>query len=616
MHHIQLASSFCMGPALLLPGSMQTSLFFLEERLVASPTGKRSIRTVCRSKVPRNMNMERLRNEYLFAKVGASISIQERESHCYRHISTNARTHQICELEFEHIQKHPDAKLISLGVGDTTEPIPDIITLAMAEHSRSLSTAKGYKGYGTEQGNKALRKMIVESIYRTLGIKDNEVFVSDGAQGDISRIQLLLGSNVTTAVQDPSFPDLTGHLLKHLKAIEIVDSRRVADEDELHTVRYLLENAISLKKMKIAYHLSVKEDVNFRMLIAESLLKFAKGSPNAIIPNHTHFVCDFSGPRGVYSTHSPVSCTTQVSVQLRMRTSFPSGHSPFTRLSKRMRKGRHKVYVDSSVIMGQTGEFKEKTRKYENIEYMKCGPENGFFPDLSTTSRTDVIFFCSPNNPTGYAATKNQLKELVEFARKNGSIIIYDSAYAAFISDDCPKSIFEIAGAREVAIEISSFSKFAGFTGVRLGWTVVPEELVFANGYPVIKDFNRIICTCFNGASNIAQAGGLACLSTEGSMAIQGVINFYKENSKILKKAFESLGLKVYGGKNAPYIWVHFPGSNSWEVFTQILERKDILTIPGTGFGPGGDEFIRVSSFGHRDRILEASRRLRHFTLY
>ncbi|PIA48006.1 hypothetical protein AQUCO_01400533v1, partial [Aquilegia coerulea] len=166
-----------------------------------------------------------------------------------------------------------------------------------------------------------------------------------------------------------------------------------------------------------------------------------------------------------------------------------------------------------------------------------------------------------------------------------------------------------------VAIEISSFSKFAGFTGVRLGWTVVPEHLVFANGFPVIKDYNRIICTCFNGASNIAQAGGLACLSLEGYKAIRSVINIYKENAKILIKTFEGLGLKVYGGKNAPYIWVHFPGSSSWEVFSEILERTHIITIPGTGFGPGGEEYIRVSVFGRRESILEASKRLENLNL-
>ncbi|XWS68326.1 hypothetical protein CRYUN_Cryun04dG0080700 [Craigia yunnanensis] len=345
------------------------------------------------------------------------------------------------------------------------------------QYACALSTTDGYRGYGAEQGNQALRKSIAEAFYKDVVIKDTEVFVSDGSQCDISRLQLLLGSKVTIAVQDPSFP----------------------------------------------------------------------------------------------------------------------------------------AYIDSSVIIGQAGDFQDKTGKYQNIEYMQCGLENNFFPDLTTTPRTDIIFFCSPNNPTGHAATRKQLQQLVEFARDNGSIIIFDSAYAAYITDDSPKSIFEIPGAKEVAIEISSFSKFAGFTGVRLGWTVVPEELLFSSGFPVINDFNRIVCTCFNGASNIAQAGGLACLSSEGFQAIRSVIDHYKENAKILVDTFASLGLNVYGGVNAPYVWVHFPGSKSWNVFTEILEKTHIITVPGSGFGPGGAEYLRISAFGQRERVIEASWRLEKF---
>ncbi|KAL6964308.1 aldolase [Sarracenia purpurea var. burkii] len=269
------------------------------------------------------------------------------------------------------------------------------------------------------------------------------------------------------------------------------------------------------------------------------------------------------------------------------------------------------AYIDSSVIIGQAGDFEYDSSKYRRIEYMKCGPENDFFPDLWNTSRTDIIFFCSPNNPTGHAASREQLEQLVEFARKNGSIIVYDSVYAAYITDNSPRSIYEIPGAKQVAIEVSSFSKSVGFTGVRLGWTVVPEELLYSNGFPVVKDFNRIVCTCFNGASNIAQAGGLECLSPEGLKAMFSTIDHYKENAQILLNTFASLGLKAYGGVNAPYIWVHFPGSRSWDVFTEILEKTHIITVPGSGFGPGGEEFIRLTAFGLRETILKASTRLK-----
>ncbi|KAJ6812868.1 putative LL-diaminopimelate aminotransferase, chloroplastic [Iris pallida] len=261
--------------------------------------------------------------------------------------------------------------------------------------------------------------------------------------------------------------------------------------------------------------------------------------------------------------------------------------------------------------MGQTGTFQKDVEKYGNIEYMRCSPDNDFFPDLSTVPRTDIIFFCSPNNPTGSTASREQLTQLVKFAKENGSIIIYDSAYAMYISDDSPRSIFEIPGAKEVALEISSFSKYAGFTGVRLGWTAIPKELLFSDGLPVAKDFNRIVSTCFNGASNVAQAGGLACFSAEGLKAMGDVVGFYKENTDIIVDTFTSLGFDVYGGKNAPYVWVHFPGRSSWDVFAEILEKAHVVTTPGSGFGSGGEGFVRVSGFGHRGNVLEASKRLK-----
>ncbi|GMJ12632.1 ABERRANT GROWTH AND DEATH 2, ARF-GAP domain 2 [Hibiscus trionum] len=416
-------------------------------KCVATPQEQQT--AAYKTNVSRNANIAKLQAGYLFPEVA--------------------------RRRVAHLVKYPNAQVISLGIGDTTEPIPDVITSAMAKRSHGLSTLEGYSGYGAEQGEKALRAALASTFYGNLGIEEDDIFVSDGAKCDISRLQVVFGSNVTMAVQDPSYP----------------------------------------------------------------------------------------------------------------------------------------AYVDSSVIMGQTGQFQKDVEKYANIEYMRCTPENGFFPDLSTVARTDIIFFCSPNNPTGAAATRDQLTRLVQFAKDNGSIIVYDSAYALYISDDKPRSIFEIPGAKEVAIETASFSKYAGFTGVRLGWTVVPKQLLFSDGFPVAKDFNRIVCTCFNGASNISQAGGLACLSPEGLEAMQEVIGFYKENTKIIVETFNSLGFKVYGGQNAPYVWVHFPGRSSWDVFSEILEKTHIVTTPGSGFGPGGEGFIRVSAFGHRENVLEACRRFK-----
>ncbi len=270
------------------------------------------------------------------------------------------------------------------------------------------------------------------------------------------------------------------------------------------------------------------------------------------------------------------------------------------------------AYVDSSVINGHCTGYDEKTKRYENIVYMECVPGNDFFPNLEAAKEADIIFFCSPNNPTGAAATRAQCKELVDFANKNGQIVIFDAAYAFYIENpDCPKTIFEIEGAETCCIESCSFSKYAGFTGLRLGWTVVPEALKFADGSSVRFDWNRCMATAFNGASNVAQGGGLAALSDEGWKSMQETVGFYKENAKMLKKTFEELGFKVYGAVDAPYVWVDFDGRDSWEVFTEILTKTDIVTTPGAGFGPTGDGFVRMSAFCHRGNLETAIERLK-----
>lgn len=190
--------------------------------------------------------------------------------------------------------------------------------------------------------------------------------------------------------------------------------------------------------------------------------------------------------------------------------------------------------------------------------------------------------------------------------------MVFDAAYAPFIrSPDVPKSIFEIEGAKDCAIEVNSFSKYAGFTGVRLGWTVVPEGLKFSDGTPVRQDFNRVMTTSFNGASNIVQAGGLACLSDEGMKEIDNLIDYYLENAGILRKTFTELGYRVYGGTDAPYIFISLDGKSSWDTFSEILEKAEVVTIPGAGFGPGGEGFLRLSAFVPREGVIEACERLK-----
>ncbi len=382
---------------------------------------------------------------------------------------------EITRRKQEFLKNNPDAKIISLGIGDTTEPLTPSITQSLKNAAEGMGTTEGYSGYGAEQGVQTLREAISETLYHGL-VSCEEVFVSDGAKPDTGRLQILFGSDVTIAVQDPSYP----------------------------------------------------------------------------------------------------------------------------------------VYVDSSVMMGQTGELDPSTGQFKNIVYLPCTPENNFFPTLENTLRTDIIFFCNPNNPTGAVASKEQLEQLVAFAQKNKSIIIYDSAYAQYVRDDqIVRSIYEIKGAKEVAIEMSSFSKPIGFTGVRLGWTIVPEELQFEDGSSVHKDWTRIMTTIFNGASNIIQKGGLASLSEEGVTEMRGTVDYYMENARIIKEALQKLKYEVYGGDHAPYIWTRVPGKKSWDAFSEILEQAHILCTPGSGFGPSGEGFIRFSAFSRRDNLLEAVERLK-----
>jgi LL-diaminopimelate aminotransferase len=270
------------------------------------------------------------------------------------------------------------------------------------------------------------------------------------------------------------------------------------------------------------------------------------------------------------------------------------------------------VYVDGSVIMGATGDYNEQKDQFDNILYMPCKPENNFFPDVAAIDNVDVIYFCSPNNPTGAVATKDQLKQLIDRAKEIKAIIVFDAAYSEFITEpSLPKSIYEIEGAKEVAIEINSFSKPAGFTGVRLGWSVVPKELKYSDGTPILQDWNRICATLFNGASNIVQAGAQAALEPNGLTEMKKTIAFYLENAKIIKEALNDMGIKTHGGTNAPYVWAEFPGRKSWDVFSEILNQAHVVTTPGSGFGQGGEGFVRFSAFGHREDILEAVARLK-----
>eukprot|EP00903_Cladosiphon_okamuranus_P005428 g5414.t1 len=454
-----MASTLCLS-LLAAPGLAFVQTPFLGNHVNSAPaqtarTARTSTRMVAtpdrvNTGVKRNENFAKLKAGYLFPG--------------------------IAKRRNAYLEANPDCRpIISLGIGDTTQPIPPHILSGLVGGAEALGTKEGYTGYGAEQGKADIRAKISEKLYNGL-IKPDEVFVSDGAKCDIGRLQMMFGKGVVSAVQDPSYP----------------------------------------------------------------------------------------------------------------------------------------VYVDTSVMMGQTGEVNEETMQYDNIVYMPCKPDNDFFPDLKSLPHADVIYFCSPNNPTGAVASREQLEALVAHANEKGSIVVFDAAYAPFIrTPGVPKSIFEIEGSRTCCIEVNSFSKYAGFTGARLGWTVIPDEVKFSDGSPVRDDFNRVMTTAFNGASNVVQAGGMTCLDDEGMAEISKLMDYYLENARILKEGIESCGFKSHGGKDAPYVFVDLEGKPSWDVFSEILEKAQVVTIPGAGFGPGGEGFLRLSAFAPRESCVEAVERLR-----
>ncbi len=272
------------------------------------------------------------------------------------------------------------------------------------------------------------------------------------------------------------------------------------------------------------------------------------------------------------------------------------------------------VYVDSSVAGGHTGLYDEAKAAYNGIVYMPSDAASGFVQS-PPSEHADLVYLCFPNNPTGAVATKEQLKAFVDYAHRENAIIIFDSAYSDYISTPgIPHSIYEIEGAEDCAIEIGSFSKNAGFTGVRLGWSIVPEALKCDNAPDgtIHRLWNRRQCTFFNGASNIAQAGGLQALTDEGRRECMSLVSYYKENASIVKRTIDELGMESYGGIDSPYIWLRTPdGMTSWDFFDYLLEKAHVAVTPGSGFGKSGEGYVRISSYGHREDIEKACEALR-----
>ena len=375
---------------------------------------------------------------------------------------------------------HPRADVISLGIGDVTQPLCPAVIEAMHRAVNDMSTKESFHGYGPEQGYMFLREAIVKNDFlpRGIHIDPSEVFVNDGAKSDTGNIGELLRWDNNFGVTDPIYP----------------------------------------------------------------------------------------------------------------------------------------VYIDSNVMCGRAGTLKDG--RWSNVTYLPCLEENNFVPRIPD-HRVDIIYLCYPNNPTGTVISRDELRNWVNYALKNDTIIFYDAAYEAYIQDpDIPHSIYEIKGAKKVAIEFHSYSKTAGFTGVRCGYTVVPKELTAASmdgtdRYPLNPMWDRRQCTKFNGTSYISQRAAEAIYTPEGKEQVKAVIDYYMGNARLMREALTKFGMKVYGGENAPYLWVKTPdGTGSWKFFEQMLYGAQVVCTPGLGFGPSGEGFVRLTSFGDRDSCLKALQRI------
>jgi LL-diaminopimelate aminotransferase len=377
-------------------------------------------------------------------------------------------------------EANPDAKIIRLGIGDVTEPLPKACRTAMIKAVEEMSDRATFKGYGPEQGYGWLREKIATHDFQSRGceVELDEIFISDGSKCDTGNILDIFGSDNAIAVTDPVYP----------------------------------------------------------------------------------------------------------------------------------------VYVDTNVMAGNTGSANDKG-EFEGLVYLPITAQNNFTAEIPS-QKVDLIYLCFPNNPTGATATKEHLKAWVDYAKANDSIIFFDAAYEAFITDpELPHSIYEIEGARDCAIEFRSFSKNAGFTGTRCALTVVPKTLTAkaADGSDVElwKLWNRRQSTKFNGVSYIVQRGAEAVYSEEGQVQIKALVSFYMENAKIIREQLTAAGLAVYGGVNAPYVWVQTPnGLSSWDFFDKLLNSVNVVGTPGSGFGAAGEGYFRISAFNSRENVEEAMKRI------
>lgn len=373
-------------------------------------------------------------------------------------------------------QKHPEANIIRLGIGDVTQPLAPAIIEALHKAVDEMACAETFRGYAPDLGYEFLRSAMAKNDYQSRGceISADEIFISDGAKSDSGNIQEIFGTNCKIAVCDPVYP----------------------------------------------------------------------------------------------------------------------------------------VYVDTNVMAGRAGIFQEATETWSNVIYMPCTEATGFAPELPTEV-PDLIYLCFPNNPTGSAITKDELQKWVDYANRNGAVIIYDAAYEAYITEEnIPHTIFECEGARTCAIELRSFSKNAGFTGVRLGATVIPKDLKCGD-VMLHSLWARRHGTKYNGAPYIIQRAGEAVYSEAGKAQVKEQIAYYQKNAHTIFEGLKQAGYQVSGAVNSPYIWLKTPiGMTSWEFFDFLLEKAHVVGTPGSGFGPSGEGYFRLTAFGSYENTLEAIKRI------
>ena len=377
----------------------------------------------------------------------------------------------------EYQEKHPDAEIIRLGIGDVTQPIAPIVIKALHDSVDEMARAESFHGYAPDLGYSFLRDIIAKKDYADIGCKvdADEIFVSDGAKSDTGNFQELFDVENRVAICDPVYP----------------------------------------------------------------------------------------------------------------------------------------VYMDSNVMAGRCGDFDTATGRYSKVIYMPTVAENNFCPDFPKEN-PDIIYLCSPNNPTGTALNKDQLKSWVDYALKVGAIILFDGAYEAYITEkDIPHSIYEIEGARGCCVEFRSFSKKAGFTGLRLGYTVVPKDIKLGD-VSLNAMWARRHGTKYNGAPYIIQRAGEACYSDEGDKEIREQIAKYQKNAAYIANGLKEAGYEVYGAINSPYIWLKTPNNmTSWEFFDMLLDKAHVVGTPGSGFGPSGEHYFRLTAFGSYDNSIKAIDRIK-----